>query len=185
MPCCRMPGMWQTHPSLPQRPLLCSTASEALLLSLSAQAEHGPGFHQPPRRQAPYVGNRAVRCVPWLEAKTALLAQPAGLRSSLLGAAAALLQPRGGALAAGHGCSGLVPSTSHTAPLHFICSLCLTPAATLSEGEKRYSRFESGNRYGDTPFANRSSKVCYKPGKCISLACANTKCLEGSRLHCC
>ncbi|KAI7838643.1 hypothetical protein COHA_007570 [Chlorella ohadii] len=30
--------------------------------------------------------------------------------------------------------------------------------ATLSEGEKRYSRFDSGNRYGDTPFANRSSK---------------------------
>lgn len=33
------------------------------------------------------------------------------------------------------------------------------PAASLSEGEKRYSRFESGNRYGDTPFANKSSKV--------------------------
>jgi hypothetical protein len=31
-------------------------------------------------------------------------------------------------------------------------------SATLSEGEKRYSRFDSGNRYGDTPFTNRSSK---------------------------
>ena len=56
----------------------------------------------------------------------------------------------------------------HVCAVPAFCMPCMSPcalptllsAASLSEGEKRYSRFESGNRYGDTPFANRSSKVC-------------------------